>query len=527
MANGTEQRLCLLYLRVSSEDQDTDDKVSLAEQELAAEEYCQRNGIVIFDRFSDVAPGSTKNRPDFQRMLSKVREGTVNVVLCWAADRLARGVSPATALLEALDGTDITMESTMNGVIDRNYFVLMALFGGMELENLRERSAMGKRGRARLGIVPSRNICYGYTVDGDGKPAIDEEAARVVEYIYDLSIDKGMGSGKIAKRLNLEKIPTPGGGSKGWAQSVVLHILRDATYKGVWNYGQRRHRATERGMVITPQPEENWIPIEVPQIIDEKRWQIAQNLIDGRRLNSPRNTKSFYLLQGILHCTACNRKVGGRTTKNRVAKKKGRTYRYPVDPPRRYYECYGIMYDHTDCRSPRTIKAERIEPLIWSALVDIVGDPMTFISGLESQSLDNNRLAKITEQINDANQSLEKLNQISSGLIQMRAGGEVTKEEFEAERAEIRERQSHYIRVLDGLTEQQAVGELEEDQKDRFKEWVATLEPILDELTDGQRQALMKDVFTRIDIDGKNRITLSIGLPGNSSVAIESEAPLP
>ena len=93
-----------VYLRVSSEAQDGDDKVSIPEQLADIEQYAKQNNIRINRVFQDIAPGSSKYRPDFQRMLSEIRNGKVHVLLCWKADRLARGVHPASALLEALEG---------------------------------------------------------------------------------------------------------------------------------------------------------------------------------------------------------------------------------------------------------------------------------------------------------------------------------------------------------------------------------------------------------------------------------------
>ena len=72
-------------------------------------------------------------------------------------DRLARAVSPANALLEALEGTDTQLEAVRER-IDRTFFVLMAWFGGIELENFRDRSMMGKRGRAKAGMIPCRQV---------------------------------------------------------------------------------------------------------------------------------------------------------------------------------------------------------------------------------------------------------------------------------------------------------------------------------------------------------------------------------
>ena len=72
----------VIYLRVSSEAQSGEDKVSLGEQRIACYEYCERNGIEVVGEFCDVVPGRMKDRPDFQRMLDEIRRGGIDVVVC-------------------------------------------------------------------------------------------------------------------------------------------------------------------------------------------------------------------------------------------------------------------------------------------------------------------------------------------------------------------------------------------------------------------------------------------------------------
>ena len=97
--NAEVNRQGFIYMRVSSEAQDSEDSVSLVEQRNAIHEYCARERIDVVEAFEDVAPGRAKDRPDFQRMLAEIRKGSVDVIVCWKGDRLARSVSPANAHL--------------------------------------------------------------------------------------------------------------------------------------------------------------------------------------------------------------------------------------------------------------------------------------------------------------------------------------------------------------------------------------------------------------------------------------------
>ena len=518
------EREGIVYLRVSSEAQDGDDKVSLAEQLADIEQYAKQNNIRINRVFQDVAPGSSKNRADFQRMLSEIRNGKVHVLLCWKADRLARGVHPASALLEALEGTDVEL-AAIHGTIDRNYFALMALFGGIELENLMERSRMGKRGRARNGKIPSRNICYGYIVDEDGFPQIDEAASETIRYIYHLSNEKGYGTRKIADILNTEGTSSPQNGKKGWSQSTVLEILSNATYTGIWHYGQSRHVKSERGRRVRSQPEDQWIEVEVPQIIDQNTWDMAQQLKEQRRTNAKRNTKVFYLLQHQIYCESCGRMMGCMTTKFATSKKKGKTYRYELNPPKRYYCCYGSIFDKSECREQKYIRAEKLEDLIWQETVRIIRDPQIVISGLESHNIDFDKKNLLSQRIAKAEQAIEEEEDARRKLIYQNGRGLITEEELEDVLPVIRARLQHYTNTLNDLREQEKMGKLEEEHKRNFEALTSAIGHRLNEIDDEQRKEVLENLFVRITIDDKNRLTLTIALPEKLSVAIDTDAP--
>ena len=81
------------YIRVSSEAQAQDDKVSLGEQLLDIQEHSQKTGTRIVRVFKDVASGDDIFRPCFLEMLEEVRVGPVKKIICWNANRLARGLT--------------------------------------------------------------------------------------------------------------------------------------------------------------------------------------------------------------------------------------------------------------------------------------------------------------------------------------------------------------------------------------------------------------------------------------------------
>ena len=149
----------------------------------------REEALALGDAVQVIAEGRTlskgerasKRRPQFQQMLKDAQAGLFDVIVCWKSDRLSRGLYPAVALSEALEGTDIGLESVKD-TIDRNSFDLMAV-GKIELQNIRERARMGARGRASKGLV-SGVLKYGYIIGPDSKPEIQQEEAEVVKQIF-------------------------------------------------------------------------------------------------------------------------------------------------------------------------------------------------------------------------------------------------------------------------------------------------------------------------------------------------------
>ena len=74
--------------------------------------------------------------------------------------------------------------------IDMKTFGLMAAIGKIELDNIRERTAMGKRGQARQGKIPAGKLPYGYHRDGDGRPEVNEAEAEAVKALFVMYVNE-------------------------------------------------------------------------------------------------------------------------------------------------------------------------------------------------------------------------------------------------------------------------------------------------------------------------------------------------
>jgi putative DNA-invertase from lambdoid prophage Rac len=103
-------RVCC-YLRVSTDDQNTDS------QEAQLKEYCQRRGWTQrVGWFKDYASGAKRNRGALGLMMDEVRAGTVDVVLTWKIDRLARSLNHLAQIIAEFQTHKVALVCPSQGI---------------------------------------------------------------------------------------------------------------------------------------------------------------------------------------------------------------------------------------------------------------------------------------------------------------------------------------------------------------------------------------------------------------------------
>ena len=507
-----------IYARVSDKSQDTEDKTSLCEQLSEMESHCERRGLTIVARYQEIGRGWSKKRPEFQRMLADARLERFDTIVCWKSDRLSRGMYPAAALMEVIEAHQIRLEAVMDA-IDMKTFGLMAAIGKIELDNFRERSAMGKRGAAKQGRVPNNGVPYGYRIGDDGRPEIAQVEAEVVRRIFNQYAHEEIGIPLIARQLTDDGVPTAKPNGKQWYHSHIHRILRNEAYKGTWWYGKTRQVATEEGRKIYEQPEDTWIEVSFPPLVDEETWDRVQTIKKRRMSQSRRNTKVFYLLQHLVRCTECGMLFGGRATKQNTVRRGGKVYRYDLDPPRRYYQCYGMQKRLFRCRKHSFIRAERLEELIWSAVKQILQKPEIIIAGVAA--LRTQEDVGLADEIAKAERDLRTTQMEEDRAIRLYVSGKITEAQLDRQRWFITERLENLRVKIDDYRARQMVGVEKQALTDRVLAWAGTVREGLDDLTPEERREILSILLDRVTVDSGNCVNLTMAIPTRDFGAIE------
>ena len=517
-ANG---KRAAIYARVSDKSQDGEDKTSISEQTSEMEAYCEGKGLTIIARYQEVGRGWSKKRPEFQRMLTDARSGRFDAIVCWKSDRLSRGMYPAAALMEVVEAHQIQLEAVMDA-IDMKTFGLMAAIGKIELDNFRERASMGKRGAAKRGRIPTSQVPYGYTITEDGTPQVNQEKAQIVRRIYHRYIHDGMGARAIARQLDEDEVP-PGTPGKQWHDSQVQRILRNETYKGTWWYGKARHVSTDDGTKVYEQPKDAWVGVPFPPIVDDETWERVQSLRKQRWTPPTRNTKAFYLLQHMVRCAECGMLFGCRTTRRQTVKYNGKVYKYDLDPPRRYYRCYGVQKFRLNCRNRSYIRAERLEELVWGQVKRVVQDRDLLIAGIDA--LDTSEDGEMAKQVARTERDLQNIQLEEDRAIRLYVSGKITESQLDHQRKFITERLENLRAKLDDYRARESAEVERRVLMEYVLEWAEKVGEGLDDLPSEERRDVLQILLDRVMIDRDNNVVITLGIPTDDLVAIGNPEP--
>ena len=322
----------------------------------------------------------------------------------------------------------IDLEAVMDA-IDMKTFGLMAAIGKIELDSFRERASMGKRGAAKQGRIPVNNVPFGYRLGEDRRPQVVEAEAEIIRRVFHMYVREGMGAPAIARQLTAEGVPTPQAVGR-WYDRTVTRILGTEACRGTWWFGKVRHVATENGMRRYDRPEDEWVGVPFPPLVDQELWEQAQEAKKQRLTRSGRNTKTFYLLQHLVRCAECGYLMTCRTNRRQTVRRGGKAYRYELDPPVRYYCCNGKLNIGATCRKHPLIRAEHLEGLVWREVKKMLENPGLIVAGIEAlnSQADGGGLA---EEIAKAERDLQKVQMEEDRAIRLYVSGKITEAQLD------------------------------------------------------------------------------------------------
>lgn len=305
--------IAALYIRVSTADQ-AEKGYSLETQLLEIRQKAVEFGATDFVEFIDDGySGEYINRPALTELRDGLDKKSFDMVVIYDPDRLARNLAHQLIITEEIEKSgakllfvSVSFEASHEGKL---FYSMRGAIAAYEKEKIKERTMRGKKGKARQGKLVNNGHCYGYNYDKEHcMYIINEQQAAIVRQIFALCINDKLGTVLICEKLNQEGIPAPRG--KQWIASSIHRILTNSAYRGVVQ--SMKHKSIKTGFKTRrreTRPESDWIPIEVPAIVDDNTWHCAQTQLQKNKIFAKKNIKYDHLLNGLVYCGHCGKKM--------------------------------------------------------------------------------------------------------------------------------------------------------------------------------------------------------------------------
>ncbi|MCR4839462.1 MAG: recombinase family protein [Eubacterium sp.] len=440
-----------VYLRLSKEDGNTSDvgksvSNSIANQNELVMDYLKSHPeIEVIDTYIDDGfTGVNFERPEFQRMLSDIREGTIDCVIVKDLSRFGRNYIDSGRYIEKIfpmlgirfiaitDGYDSVREDMGNDMIVPFKNLINDAYCRDISIKIRSHMDIKRRNGEYIGAFAA----YGYMKDADNKNhlVIDEYAADVVRDIFSMKLC-GMSQQTIADKLNEAGILSPLQYKKSigiplessfvksmrpkWSYNAVTRILKNEVYIGTVVQGKcttPNYKVKKR--IIKDEAE--WIRVEDMHdaIISRSEFELVQELLLKDTRVSPELTEVFPLA-GMVFCAGCGEPMVRKTVPSG-------NKRYV------YYVCSGNKKDKKKCSS-HIISEKTLSESITGLVRGYVSRAMAASLALDLINEVTNKkpvIQKYENRLNKLRGEIESCNNRKKNLYEDFRDGILSREEY-------------------------------------------------------------------------------------------------
>ena len=312
VAEALQKLKVAIYIRVSTQYQV--DRASLPVQREELINYARLllniNDYVVFED----AGYSAKNtdRPDYQRMMARVRTGEFSHILVWKIDRISRNLLDFAAMYDELKRLGVTFVSKneqfdTSSAMGEAMLKIILVFAELERNMTSERVSAIMLSRANDGVWNGGKVPFGYAYDKEAKQfSIIEDEAKVVTHIYDL-YETVQSLVTVAKTLNEKGIRSRTG--KPWNPTTVRTMLTNPFYAGTYRYN---YRDESKGKTFSVKDEDEWVMVEDhhPAIVTRERQNHIAAILQSRQRGSVGSGETYqrkntHIFAGLLKCGCC------------------------------------------------------------------------------------------------------------------------------------------------------------------------------------------------------------------------------
>ena len=300
MFNGTIYPMDTTNLKVGIYARISDDKdgqqTATARQMEDCRAFAGRKGWEVADEFEDIDTSAYLRgvkRPEFERMLTALREGNISGVVVWKLDRLTRQQRDLVRVIEACEPHRAFVASVMEPIDTRESYgqfvaELLVAQARMESANSSTRGRRKAQEQREKGMPPPcGKRCFGYAM---AYTQVVPEEAAIIREVRDRLF---AGEGLYGICSDLEARGILGTQGHAWRTNILKRLLVGPSIAGVREGDGKRYPGT-------------WQAIISPE--DSDRLRAMLNPRPGAPRRSPARR---YLLTGFMRCGRCDHRMAG------------------------------------------------------------------------------------------------------------------------------------------------------------------------------------------------------------------------
>ncbi|MGG1638736.1 recombinase family protein [Paenibacillus sp. NRS-1760] len=318
-----------IYCRKSRE---ADDKTtaSIDGQANSLIELCEKCGYE-YDLYSETGSSQEWDRPEFQKLLSKIKHYEYDAIVCTEQSRLTRNTKHYEEVKEIMikSGCILVTPTSMTDYTNEDQMFsgdIIALIEKREWQTTRKRLMRGSRESAKKGNWMGKKVPLGYQYNRDTKNLeIVPEDAEIIVRMFNEYVS-GKSTTTIAYDFTNAGITT-----MQWSSSSVARMISNIVYAGHSSYGRTKQYKQDGKRVTERTSTEDQILIK-----DAHKPIVPQDLFDmAQRIRNERNSRPAalkigkHIFSGLVRCGGCGSIHSFQTAhgKKRITSCTTRTYK--------------------------------------------------------------------------------------------------------------------------------------------------------------------------------------------------------
>ncbi len=510
---------------------------------------CEMRGwdYVVFQDYD--YSGKNTDRPDFEKMMTRIKKGEFKHLICYKLDRVSRSVSDFSNLIEELSDMGVAFVSIKENFdtstpMGRAMMYITAVFAQLERETIAERVKDNMIDRAKLGKWNGGPVPYGFDVKKDtiqykdtnkkvSRLIINKEESEVIKEFYDWYLAPNGSVRSVVAKANELGYKTKN--NAHWSHNQVSRMLQNPLYciadidsynyfkdhtegnivdekeeyngdRGLMFYNRRRqHKKTTR-----ERNEEDWILAigEHEGFVSGEIFARVQMKLAKNKRKAPRSGQSERSpLAGLVRCGRCGAAMSVfNSPKSSSNKVNGYYY---------YFRCLTREQKSKTLCDNSNVRADKLEELVVRHITGLINNKKSLETVLESTNndIEDKRIPLISKR-NRIQSELDKLHVQLNNLVEALSKNVLPEVVIKKKYEDLENKRAHYMKEYKTISNELNNNYVESYDLEAVMKFIKNFNSTYEYLRFQEKKKILSSIIKEVSID-KNKVKLTLYfLPG-------------